>query len=325
MDQSVLRDKRVFITGSAGVIGSELIKILIGKGANLLSMDRNPLREIHSKGVVHRQVDLSCDNLDEVMEFKPQIIYHLAAAFERSKESADFWPINWRDNTLLSHRITDIAKYNVELEVFIFASSYLGYSPSLYLSPSPRDNVVYLKEDSLIEPRNITGASKFYSESELEFIKEYYNPSLRIVNARIYRVYGCGSRDIISRWIRQSLSGGNFQLYNKENRFDYISAYDVAEGLVRLAESPEAEGPVNLGSGVARSVQDVWRIISEHFPEIISRTQDMGSVEPFEASCADLTKLKRVTGWVPPTTLDEGIRTVLEFERAQASKGITHA
>ena len=38
--------------------------------------------------------------------------------------------------------------------------------------------------------------------------------------------------------------------------------------------------------------------------------------QPFEASCADLTRLKELTGWTPPTSPEEGIRMVLEFEQS---------
>ena len=174
-----------------------------------------------------------------------------------------------------------------------------------------------LREDDLLEARNITGAAKYYAEKELDFIREYCNPSLRTIYARIYRVYGRGSNDVISRWIRASLAGERVQVYNRQNRFDYIFAGDVAEGLLRLAENPRAQGVVNLGSGKARSVQEVLRIIDS-----LSGLEEqyLGETECFEASCADISKLRALTGWVPPTDLETGIKCVLEYERNRAGK-----
>ena len=319
MKESLIKDKRVLVTGGAGVIGRELLKLLIGKGASILSVDRQPLPKGDWAGVLHIQKDLAKDSLDELHDFQPQIIFHLAASFERSKESPEFWDINWHDNVLLSHRIVDLAKEMPDLEVLVFASSYLVYSPSLYLSPSFRD-VTYLKEDDHIVPRNLCGAAKYYTEKEIEFVKEVFNLSFRAIHARIFRVFGCGSRDVISRWIRAALSDQEIEVYNRQNRFDFIFAADVAEGLLKLVENSNAYGSINLGSGAARSIQEVLDCIGENISQL--RIRDLGIKEPFEASCADLTRLKQMTGWTPPTRLEEGIKMIIEFEQNSAGQGV---
>jgi nucleoside-diphosphate-sugar epimerase len=260
-------------------------------------------------------MDLAVDSYDELIEFKPEVIIHLAAAFERSGESPDFWGTNWHDNNLVSHRLVDFIKQLPSLEVFVFASSYLLYNPSLYLSNTQRDGVTYLREDDVIIPRNLCGASKFYTEREIEFVRKVVKPELRQVNARIYRVYGRGSKDVISRWIRNGLANENIETYNKDNQFDYIFAGDVAEGLLVLAENGNAMGNVNLGSGVARSVNDVLNILLDLNILDESLIIDKGVTEDFEASCADLTRLKSLTGWVPPTDLKTGIKKIIDYER----------
>lgn len=310
-----IEGKRVLVTGSAGVIGLELLERLIGEGADILSVDRYPLPKEYDSRVIHVQRDLAAAPLYELHDFQPEVIFHLAAAFERSKETPEFWRVNWHDNVLLSHFVIDQAKDVPALKTFIFPSSYLIYSPSLYLSKELPRKAIYLKEDDLVDPRNITGAAKYYTECELEFIKEYYNPSLQIVSARIYRVYGRGSKDVISRWVRAALSGQGIKLYNKHNRFDYIFAGDVAEGLLRLAKSPEASGVVNLGSGVAHSIQDVVTILTKYFQGL--EVHDAGTQEAFEASCADVTRLKQLTNWQPPTDLEKGVQLIVEFERGR--------
>ena len=317
---SFISGKRVVVTGGAGVIGRELLRLLSQKGASILSVDRHPLPDGDWPGVLHVAKDLATDSLDELRDFKPEIVFHLAAAFERSKESPEFWNLNWRDNVVLSHRIVDLAKEMPDLEVFVFASSYLIYSPSLYLSSSLRGDVVCLKEDDVIAPRNLCGAAKEYTESEIEFLKGVLNPSLRAIYARIFRVYGCGSRDVISRWVRAALRGQDIEVYNRQNRFDFIFAGDVAEGLVRLADSPNAEGTVNLGFGVARSMQEVLDLLAEHVPTAKRRMQDLGTTEPFEASCADLTRLTQLTGWNPSTDLEAGINTIMDFAMHESKR-----
>ncbi|MGP8188524.1 MAG: NAD-dependent epimerase/dehydratase family protein [Methanobacterium sp.] len=315
MNYESVKGKNVMVTGAAGVIGRELLNILISKDANVLSVDRLPLPEGDYGKVKHIMMDLAVDSYDELIEFKPEVIIHLAAAFERSGESPDFWGTNWHDNNLVSHRLVDFIKQLPSLEVFVFASSYLLYNPSLYLSNTQRDGVTYLREDDVIIPRNLCGASKFYTEREIEFVRKVVKPELRQVNARIYRVYGRGSKDVISRWIRNGLANENIETYNKDNQFDYIFAGDVAEGLLVLAENGNAMGNVNLGSGVARSVNDVLNILLDLNILDESLIIDKGVTEDFEASCADLTRLKSLTGWVPPTDLKTGIKKIIDYER----------
>ncbi|MDA8171767.1 MAG: NAD(P)-dependent oxidoreductase [Nitrospiraceae bacterium] len=307
-----LEGKRVLVTGGSGVIGRELLQRLASKGARVLSADRLPL-PFAIEGAASLQMDLADHNLKELADFDPQIIFHLAAAFERSEETPDFWPVNWHDNILLSHRMVELASKLPNLESFIFASSYLVYAPDLYLS-SEYGQIRLLKESDPKAPRNLCGAAKFYTESELQFLKTYLKPSVRVVNARIYRVYGRGSKDVISRWVRAALSGWKIELYNKQNKFDYIFAGEVAEGLVNLCESQKAEGAVNLASGRARAVEEVISIINRVLPGNKFEVLDTGSRQRFESSCADLSRLVEFTGWKPAVHLETGIKLIADYE-----------
>ena len=312
-------DCRVVVTGSAGVIGRELLRRLAERRATILSVDREalPESERHLPGVTHLRQDLADAPIDGLREFRAQVVFHLAAAFERSKESPGFWQENWHDNLIVSHRIAEICA-DVGVKTVVFASSYLIYSPSLYTFQSARAAAPRLREDAAVAPRNLCGAAKFYTEHEIQFVDEYLNPHMRPVYARIYRVFGRGSCDVVSRWVRCSLENEPIVLYNRENYFDYIFAGDVAEGLLRLAECDEARGVVNLGTGCARGVHEVLKAIVGHVPGIRQRVTDEGSPEPFEASCADVSKLRKLLDWTPETSLEDGISLVYEYERSRS-------
>jgi carbamoyl-phosphate synthase large subunit len=59
-------------------------------------------------------------------------VIHLAATFERSAESYEFWEENFRHNVRLSHHLMSLAKDAPSVKRVVFASSYLIYDPSLY-------------------------------------------------------------------------------------------------------------------------------------------------------------------------------------------------
>ncbi|MBF0343201.1 MAG: NAD-dependent epimerase/dehydratase family protein [Nitrospirae bacterium] len=308
----MMNNKRVLVTGGAGVIGRQLLSLLAEDGANVLSIDRMPLDNAALNGVIHIKCDIASNSIEAIKDFAPEVVFHLAAAFERSSESPGFWNRNWQDNTRLSHLMVELAGQSSSLKVFVFASSYLIYSNELYMHSEKNPATRYLTEDDMVSPRNITGASKYYTERELKFVTDVVNPALRYINARIYRVFGCGSKDVISRWIRMALQGQIVEVYNKENGFDFIYAADVALGLYQLACCQEARGVVNLGSGVLTTISDVLDILKT---EVGLEYIDKGTVEPIERSCANLSRLKELTGWTPSLSVNEGIRRVIEYER----------
>ncbi len=314
MSKESFKNKKVLVTGASGVIGRELLRYLIEEEAYIMSVDRLPLPEGDWSGVEHLQKDLATDDLDELVNFNPEVIIHLAAAFERSEESPEFWEVNWHDNMLVSHNVVNLTKKMTDLKTFVFASSYLLYNIELYMSDKLQD-VRFLKETDKLSPRNLCGGAKFYTEKELEFIQELFLPDLRVVNARIYRVYGRGSKDIISRWVRMCLEGETLEVYNKDNQFDYVFAGDVAKGLLTLAQSPEASGIINLATGTPNPVSNLLKNFIEEGILDESRIVDNGTTEDFEASCADISKLKEVTGWQPPTDLKTGIKKIIAYEK----------
>lgn len=303
-------NKKVLVTGGNGVIGKELILRLIERGANIECFDIVPEPGIIQQKVVYHKIDLSDLDTKEFINLDPEIIFHLAATFERTVETPEFWSSNFKNNVLSTHNVIDVAKKCKSLRRFVFASSYLVYSPGLYLFETPPNKPIYLKEDALISPRNLCGASKYYAEKELEFLAKSYC-HFTSVSARIFRVYGYGSKDVISRWVRAGLSKEKIELFGKENSFDFIFAGDVAEGLIKLAESHNAQGPVNLGTGISRKIEEVVKIISQEIPNL--EIEEIKKKIHFEASSADIYLLRLLTGgWQPSTRLEFGIKNLIE-------------
>ena len=299
------QDKRVLVTGGAGVIGRVLVQKLAGLGAKVISIDRDPV-QVPFIGATH----LVGNVLVYLYESEQQeIVFHLAASFGKTEIEQGFFEENFYNNVDLTHKLLVSSRYG-KWEKFIFASSYLVYNPLLYLW----NDTHFLKESDRISPRNIVGAAKYYTENELGFMCQ--DEKMSGVSARIFRVYGRGSKDIISRTIQKALRGEPIILYGENARFDYIFADDVAEGLIKLAEVDFPTTAVNLGTGKGKSLAEVITIIREHIPDIkVEHADKFG--HPIENSRADVSLLKELTGWTPPTPLEVGIRKVIEYEREQ--------
>ncbi|QDK43248.1 epimerase [Bacteriovorax stolpii] len=304
--------KRVFVSGGAGVIGRELVQVLVSKGASVFVGDLKAMPAEWLGKVKYRQGDLNTLEGFEIESFSPEIFIHLAATFERSKESYDFWDENYNHNVNLSHHLMSVMKNCTSLSKVIFASSYLIYDPKLYLTDRLPEKAVNLRETDPIYPRNLTGVAKLSHEIELRFLNEFLGAKISFTSARIYRSYGLNSRDIISRWVRALLQGQEIELWGEDSLFDYIFARDVANGLLKICESSN-DTIINLGSGKSKRVSEVIAVLKKHFPE--AKIKNMAHSGAYECSQADLTQLQKSTGWVPEYSIETAIPEIIAFEK----------
>lgn len=290
--------EKALITGSEGAIGKELVKKLCST------------HELHLWDK-ETGFDLAESELkDSMKRISPDTVYHLAASFERTNETPEAIYHIWKNDTLASHRLIEAIINCESIKTVVLASSYLIYNSWLYLSenkPTNESIQIKISESMPILPRNLCGMSKLYTERELDFIKAKIRPSLNIINARIFRVYGLGSKSVINRWCKMKQQGFKADIFNKENRFDFIHSRDVAEGLLRLSTCKS--GIYNLGTGISRSIQEVIKLIGIDYNELPPDTE-------YESSCADITKLKEATGWCPSISLEDGIKELISYEES---------
>lgn len=304
---------RCVVTGGAGVIGQRLVEMLRARGDRVRVVDLLAPPTGLDPEVDYVQGDLVDLGGRAISDFDPEVVFHLAAAFERSDEHPEFWRENAHHNVEVSRRVLEGATNSANLRRYVFASSYLIYDPELYLSPEPPSEPVTLREDAPIDPRNACGAAKLLHEKEIELASADPELSFSTISARIYRVYGQSSRDIISRWVRDSIRGIELNVYGVESFFDYVLADDVAEGLLRLGDV-DLTGVVNLASGRSHRVQDVLECLQRHIPGL--EIDGPHAAETYERSQASLHKLKEAIGWAPSTSLEQGVADLVRHERA---------
>ena len=309
----MLKGKRVFVSGGNGVIGGYLVNMLNEQGATILVGDLKPRPLDWSANIQYRQGDLNYITKEELDNFNPEYFIHLAATFERSTETYEFWEENYRHNVNLSHHLMTLLKDSKDLKKVIYASSYLIYDPKLYSFDKPAENGYSLKENDPIYPRNLTGVAKLSHEIELRFLQEFNPDTYQTVSARIYRSYGKNSRDIVSRWVRSLLKNETLTVYKKEGIFDYIYAEDIAEGLIRLAAEPTSQGIYNLGTGNGRKVEELLAVLKSHFPNL--KYTEVESPIDYEASQANMDYTFKTIGWIPQQQIETVIPKIIEYEK----------
>ncbi len=115
------KNKKVIVTGGAGVIGTALIKKLLERGALVRCFDIAPKPKNFPDVAEYSQRDLSELNPFEFTSYDPDAVFHSAATFERTEEDPDFWEFNFTNNVLLSHKVIDASRFCKNLKKFIFS------------------------------------------------------------------------------------------------------------------------------------------------------------------------------------------------------------
>ena len=129
--------KNIFVTGGAGVIGLQFIEILKQHNFNIYVGDLKSKPSSFGPKITYFQGDLNNFNEKIFEELKIEVVVHLAATFERSIESKNFYNDNFVNNIKLSNHILNFVRNSKTVRKFLFASSYLVYDSQQYISDVP--------------------------------------------------------------------------------------------------------------------------------------------------------------------------------------------
>jgi nucleoside-diphosphate-sugar epimerase len=147
---------------------------------------------------------------------------------------------------------------------------------------------------------------------------------LRSLTARLFTVYGPGEHAgrLLPSLMEGAASGADIPLTEGMQQRDFTFVGDVAEGLLRLGVADVPPGEiVNLATGRLETVRRFIEIAGEVLGIAPSRLK-FGAIatRPEEIAHAAVTvdRVRAATGWVPSTTIAEGVRRTQEFEQAPA-------
>lgn len=240
------------ITGSNGLLGQKLVKLLLTKSdIEVHALSRGPNRLFNKNGYTYYSIDLTdFDALQSVLnKIQPDAIIHTAAmtnvdACEQEQEHCD------KINIDLVSRIVDYCKsknaYLVHLSTdFIFD----GNKGAIY------------KEGDKANPVNHYGLSKLKSEEVI------LGSNIRSAILRTILVYGLvdrNDRNNIVLWVKKSLEQKqDINVVTDQLRMPTL-ADDLAEACW-LAVEKEAKGVFNVSSSVLMSIYEIALAVAEAF------------------------------------------------------------
>jgi len=166
-----------------------------------------------------------------------------------------------------------------------------------------------------VVPRGVYDEAKRFAEAITMAYHRTHGVDTRI--ARIFTTYGPRMRlddgRALPNFMVQALKGGDITVYGdgaQTRSFCYVE--DLIDGIKNLLNSDEA-GPVNLGNPEEISILDFAK-------EIVRLTGSKSRIvfnplpqnDP-KVRQPDITKAKRILGWEPKVSREEGLRRTLEY------------
>jgi dTDP-glucose 4,6-dehydratase len=127
----------------------------------------------------------------------------------------------------------------------------------------------------------------------------------------------------LPNFVYQALSGQPITVYGegKQTRsFCYVS--DLIDGIFRLSQSDE-HFPTNIGNPAELTILEFAERIRAEFPNAPKIIYESLPEDDPKRRRPDISKAKRLLGWEPKVSLEEGLRHTLKYFKEEYAK-MTH-
>lgn len=317
---NVWQGRRVLVTGATGIVGSWLIKDLLARDAHVVALvrDPDPQSEFYRSGD-HHHTTIVQGRLEEyrtleraINEHEIDTVFHLAAQPIVGVALRSPWQ-TFEANIRGTYNLLEVCRVHRSLvERVVVASSDKAYGA--------QETLPYT-EDMPLQGRYPYEVSKSCTDL---LAKCYYQTyQLPVAIARCGNIYGGGDLNwsrIVPDTIRACLQGRR-PVIRSDGSFarDYIYVKDVSRAYLRLADGLDdaaAGEAFNFSPERAVSVLDlvarIQRLMEcEHLaPDI----RDTATCE-IHSQYLDASKARRVLGWTPVFSLDEGLAETIDWYR----------
>ena len=312
--------ERTLITGGAGFLGSHLCDLFIGLGHEVICMDNLIKKEnieniIHLMG--HERFKFIKYDVTEYLHVEGRLdnILHFAS-LASPKDYLDYPIQTLKVGSLGTHKTLGLAKEKKARFLLASTSEVYGDPKEHPQSESYPGNV-----DPIV-PRGVYDEAKRFAEAITMAYHRTHGLQTRI--ARIFNTYGPRMRlddgRALPNFMVQALKGEDLTVYGdgtQTRSFCFVD--DLIDGIKKLLYSNESK-PVNLGNPEEIAIIDFAK-------EIIKLTGSKSHIvfhllpqnDP-KVRQPDITKAKRVLGWEPKVSRQEGLRRTIKYFQEKLSK-----
>lgn len=315
--------ERVLVTGAAGFVGKYLVTKLLEDSCDIVATDIEALPDRYAEHVGdridYRQGDLTDPDFRDDLSFAEyDRIYHLAAIVGVSDYVEN--PLRIVEtNVVATKAILDRVRESDVRFVFLSTSEIYGKNPDVPWS----ETADRLHGPPMVDRWNYS-TGKAACEHMIHGLAEENSPFSATV-IRPFNLYGPDQRPnfVIPAFVNEVVNGNAPVVYDKGTQtrcFTYIE--DFIGGVHLASTRPEGKNQVfNLGSTRETRIRDLAEMVvdiadADVEPEFIDTDELYGdSYEDLDRRVPDVSKAEQELGWQTTTSLETGIKRVLEWGR----------
>ena len=310
MDSTILKNKKLLVTGGSGFVGRNFVEALLKIGADVrITLHKKP-SPFAAGAVDIVQADLTtaeacakaCDGIDYVI--------HAAGSVGNAGNIRSNMVAPIVGNLVMTARLLEAASDRCE-KILIFSSSTAGYPP---LTRPVRE------EDMWTAPPAPVYFGYGWMRRYFELLGEYVGAvsPLKVMLCRPTAVYGRydDSGHIVPSLIRRALAGEDpFVVWGSgaEQR-DFLHISDLVRGcLLLLSKGPHSD-PVNIGYGKITSVADVAKLIMKAVGRPEAKIVfDDSKPTTIPVRAVDCSKAFKTLGFSPEVPLEAGLEDLVNW------------
>lgn len=306
----------ILITGGNGFVGANLTKKLLedtGKELHLLVTPQSDLWRIEEdlpRLFLHRVNLEDSDQLQHIVtQVRPETIFHLAAHGASSKHNDQSRIL--RSNILGTFNLLNATK-EIDYSSFVYSGGSSEYGKK----------ETSMKETDFLQPTSFYGASKACATLLAQCMAQLQQKPITLL--RFFSVYGPleSSLRLIPTAIEAALKRRPMQLTAPGFSRDFVFVEDVVQACLLCSQQSHPGEIFNIGSGSQKTNEEVIEEIEKLTGKPIQILPDLYPAHAMDKPhwVADISKAKRVLGWEPVHTFQEGLQKMISFYSSQLNK-----
>ncbi len=305
---------RILVTGGAGFIGSHLVDRLAGDGHEVAVADdlsSGDERNLSGSGAALHRLDVTTPALaDLAAAWRPEVVCHLAAQISVRASVAD--PLqDARVNVLGTANVLEAARLSGARKV-VFASSVAVYGMPAALP---------VQADARFDPRSPYAASKICGETYLRTYRALHGldfTTLTLANAYGPRQRTAGEAGVVAIFAAALLRGEPTRVFGDGTQTrDYVYVGDVVDAFARTCGERGGGRRFNIGTGISTSDIELHSLVAEAAGAPSEPTYAPPRPGDLPAMAVDPVPAHDDLGWVPDTSLRDGIKATVDWLRRQ--------
>jgi UDP-glucose 4-epimerase len=315
-----MRNKRILITGGAGLIGSHIADLLAAQSpAEIIVYDnfvRGRSRNLdHARANANLTIvagDIRDTDLLAVTMAGVDIVFHQAAI--RITQCAE--------DPRLAHDVLATGTFNV-LEAAVAAKVQKVVAASSASVLGAADIFPTTEQHHPYNNRTIYGAAKTYNEALLRSFNEMYG--LDYVALRYFNVYGPrmdvygAYTEVLIRWMERIAAGlPPIIMGDGTQTMDFVHVHDIARANILAATSGATDTVFNVASGTETSLSELARILLEAMGSRLTPVHEPArKVNPVARRLASVDKAERELGFRAEISIEQGMADLVAWWRAE--------